>query len=106
MDLDVFLSTLLDGLDLSHTVIRNQNDEILVLAYSDPRPIVEILKKKHFSELVRMLAIRTKSEVSHSRYGRFIKIIKNKFGYQVVRSFNVLVAEDLSNIDLIFYENF
>lgn len=106
MNIEEFVSDLLVGLNYSHKVLRNHNDEILVLAYSDPIPVTEILKKKHFSELVRMLAIRTKSEVSHSRYGRFIKILKNKFGYQVVRSLNVLVADDLSNIDLIFYENF
>jgi len=105
MTLEEFVSGLLSDFEYSNRVIRNQGEVILVLSYSEPKSVIEILKKKHFSELVRMLALRTKSEVTQSRYGRLIKIIPNKFGYQVVRSLNVLVAEDLSNIELIFYEN-
>lgn len=106
MSIDELIENLTRDLDYSHRVVKSQNDVVCVLVYSESRPVLEIIKIKHFSDQVRMLALRSKAEISAARYGRIIKIIKNKIGYQVVRSMNVLVADDLSNVDQIFYEYF
>lgn len=106
MSLDELINNLLQDSGYPHRVQRESFENTYVLAYSEPIEVKEIIKNRVFSDQVKMLAIRSKTEISAARYGRYLKIVKNKIGYQVVRSTNVLVSDNLSNVDMIFYENF
>jgi len=106
MSLDELINSLLQDSGYPHRITRESFENTYVLAYSEPVEVKEIIKNRVFSDQVKMLAIRSKTETSAARYGRYLKIVKNKIGYQVVRSINVLVTDNLSNVDQIFYENF
>lgn len=106
MSLDELINSLLQDSGYPHRVTRQSFENTYVLAYSEPVEVKEIIKNRVFSDQVKMLAIRAKTEISAARYGRYLMIVKNKIGYQVVRSINVLVTDNLSNVDQIFYENF
>lgn len=103
IDLDSFIFSVAPADSYPHRVVRTGESGVNVLAYSDPMKVVEMMKDRLHADQLKFLALTTKTEITKARKGRFIRIIENKMGYQVVKSVSVVVAEDMSNIDNIFY---
>lgn len=103
IDLESFICSVSPDESYPHRVVRKDESWVNVVAYGESIKVSELIKDRLHADQLKYLALAMKTEISKARKGRFIRIIENKMGYQVVKSVSVVVADDLSNIDSIFY---